>query len=113
MGIDGQRALAASTQTVFQEMVSHTIMSLIEHVGVNNLDGVVLTGGVAFNVLANQRVHDTLLAVGEASGRELKVFVPPSPNDGGLSIGALWSVTPPVSQQPLQYLGFRLRDEET
>jgi len=48
----------------------------------------------------------------EAARRDLRLWVPPSPNDGGLSVGGLWAAAPPLAQQPLQYLGFRLWDED-
>ncbi|CAK0865733.1 unnamed protein product, partial [Prorocentrum cordatum] len=70
--VEGQQALAASVQAEFEKITQQTVLQLVEHVGVENLDGVVLTGGCALNVLANQKIRD----------------------------------------QPLQYLGFRLWDED-
>eukprot|EP00933_Yihiella_yeosuensis_P024557 TRINITY_DN19043_c0_g1_i1.p1 TRINITY_DN19043_c0_g1~~TRINITY_DN19043_c0_g1_i1.p1 ORF type:complete len:291 (-),score=45.35 TRINITY_DN19043_c0_g1_i1:35-907(-) len=81
------------------------------------MDGVILTGGCALNVIANQLIFDTLSTNGtvndeQSDWRKLEVWVPPSPNDGGLAIGGLWAITPPTARQPLQYLGFRLWDED-
>lgn len=70
------------------------------------MEGIVLTGGCGLNVLANQRIHDL------ASMWTLDVHVPPAPNDSGLSLGAVWSVSAPKVRQPLQYLGFPLWDED-
>ena len=48
----------------------------------------------------------------ETSGNQvgLGFYVPPAPNDGGLTVGGLWSATPPRVRQPLQYMGFELFD---
>lgn len=104
-GTAGQRALAATAQQVFQEEVRNLVERLLPIAGGRKrLDGVVLTGGCALNVLANQLVEDSI---------DLPVFVPPNPNDGGLTVGALWSVNPPPTIAPLQYSGFRLWDIDT
>ena len=110
---EGQRNFAASVQAEFERITNLTVTELVQRVGHQNLDGVVLTGGCALNVLANQLVHDTLQAGNDEDRPGVDVWVPPSPNDGGLSIGGLWSVTPPPARQNLQYLGFRLWDEES
>ena len=34
------------------------------------------------------------------------VHVPSAPNDAGLSVGAIWAVTPPPAGQELAFLGF-------
>ncbi|CAK0812855.1 unnamed protein product [Prorocentrum cordatum] len=59
--VEGQQALAASVQAEFEKITQQTVLQLVEHVGVENLDGVVLTGGCALNVLANQKIRDALL----------------------------------------------------
>ena len=70
------------------------------------VEGIALTGGCALNVLANQRIYDLV-----TNGSVLDVYVPPAPNDSGLSLGATWSVAPPKVRQQLQYVGFPLWDE--
>ncbi|CAE7527458.1 nolO [Symbiodinium natans] len=110
---EGQRNFAASVQAEFERITNLTVTELVRRVGPRSFDGVVLTGGCALNVLANQRVHDTLQAGGVDGADSLDVWVPPSPNDGGLAIGGLWSVAPPMARQPLQYLGFSLWDAES
>lgn len=46
---------------------------------------------------ANQRIYDafTKITLGEMAPGPLGFYVPPIPNDSGLSLGALWSVAPP------------------
>ena len=76
------------------------------------VEGIALTGGCALNVLANQRIYDLVTNGSSGSANSvLDVYVPPAPNDSGLSLGATWSVAPPKVRQPLQYLGFPLWDE--
>ena len=82
-----------------------------------SVEGIVLTGGCALNVLVNQLIRDNLT---EATSEEpdlskpQDVHVPPAPNDSGLTVGGVWAVAPPTGpRQRLQYLGFRLWDAET
>lgn len=81
---DDARALAATSQAAFEALLIETISA---HLNEAEVDGLVLTGGCALNVVANERVRKTL---------GVPVHVPPAPNDAGISIGALWSVSPPV-----------------
>ncbi|CAK9067242.1 Nodulation protein NolO [Durusdinium trenchii] len=106
---EGQQTLAASIQEGFDELAQSIILTLLKQVGTENVDGVVLTGGCALNVLTNQHLHDHF----ETSwpGRD-RLHVPAAPNDCGLSVGGLWAHIPPPVQQPLPYLGFRLWDED-
>lgn len=114
--------MAAALQQVFQSFTHRVVLEYLASVGkTQHLEGVVMTGGCALNVLANQLIHDTLSGYSEedASRRAVtqkhepshRVYVPPAPNDCGLSLGALWAVMPPREPQHLQYLGFRLWDE--
>lgn len=82
---DNARALAATGQAAFERLLIGTIQ---QHIDVNTVDGLVLTGGCALNVVANERVRRLL---------RLPVHVPPAPNDAGIPVGALWSVHPPNS----------------
>ena len=97
------RDVAATAQLMFERFVVDIVGQLLAHVGgAAAVDGVVLTGGCALNVLANQAVRDAL-------GVEL--FVPPSPNDGGLGPGGAWALAPPSrTVVHHQYAGFRLWD---
>lgn len=81
---DDARALAATSQAAFEALLLESIGQRLESA---DIDGLVLTGGCALNVVANERVRTTL---------GVPVHVPPAPNDAGISVGALWSVTPPV-----------------
>lgn len=81
---DDARALAATSQAAFETLLLETIRA---HLHDTKVDGLVLTGGCALNVVANERVRQTL---------GLPIHVPPAPNDAGISVGALWSVSPPV-----------------
>ncbi|MBK7535998.1 MAG: carbamoyltransferase [Myxococcales bacterium] len=100
---DDARSLAATSQTAFETLLLETIASVLQGASV---DGLVLTGGCALNVVANERVRRTF---------GVPVHVPPAPNDGGISVGALWSVDPPVGElRP--FVGLELQgdvDEET
>ncbi|CAJ1409331.1 unnamed protein product [Effrenium voratum] len=100
---EDQQTLAASIQVGFEEVARDVILALLKEVGSENVDGLVLTGGCALNVLANQKIHDL---------EDIRLYVPPAPNDCGLAAGGLWTISPPPKQQPLQYLGFRLWDED-
>lgn len=109
--VEDQRCLAASIQAEFQQAVLRAIQELFQEARASReeiLEGLVLTGGCALNVLANQLIYDTL----KASATPTDVYVPPAPHDGGLVVGAIWAIAPPAERQPLQYLGFRLWDEE-
>lgn len=80
---DDARALAATSQAAFEEILMEIIG---EHLEGSDADGLVLTGGCALNVVANERARQTF---------GVPVHVPPAPNDAGISVGALWSVEPP------------------
>ena len=100
----GSQDFAASIQVEFQDLAYDLVMALLEHVGPADVDGLVITGGCALNVLTNQLIHDALIKSGhQAPG----IHVPVAPNDCGLAVGGLWAITPPRRPQGLQYLGFR------
>eukprot|EP00928_Gymnodinium_smaydae_P055080 TRINITY_DN38702_c0_g1_i1.p1 TRINITY_DN38702_c0_g1~~TRINITY_DN38702_c0_g1_i1.p1 ORF type:complete len:645 (-),score=127.58 TRINITY_DN38702_c0_g1_i1:19-1953(-) len=109
--VEDQRDLAAAFQVEFEKFVHLLVTNLLVEARARldtDVDGVVLTGGCALNVLANQFVHDKL---GQLKS-PLSVYVPTAPHDGGLVVGGLWMVQPPTQRQPLQYLGFRLWDDD-
>ena len=99
-----QRILAASIEKAFEPTAAGITWSLLQHVGLDKIEGLVLSGGCALSIRTNQRLYDRLISAG------LGFFVPPAPNDCGLTAGALCSVTPPRVRQPLQYIGFELWD---
>ena len=93
-GKDNQDLLAAELQRQWQQRSLELIQSLLKKLG--PVDGVVLMGGCALNVAANQFIEDEL---------KMEVFVPPAPSDCGISVGGLFSVSPPSQAQEMQYLG--------
>ena len=82
LGAEDARSLAATSQQVFTELVLEV---LHRHLKASH-DGVVLTGGCALNVVANEQVRRAV---------RLPVHVPPAPNDAGIAMGALWSASMP------------------
>ena len=100
-----ERDLARTAEEVFEQMALRRIRAQLELYPA--VQGLVLSGGCALNVLLNMRAQ-----------RELgyPVYVPSAPNDGGLSIGALWMAQPPppaAPHSPLAFLGPRLWDAAT
>lgn len=94
LGEEDARSLASTSQLAFEEiLLSH----LRRHLRPDDRD-LVLTGGCALNVVANERVR-------RECGRA--VHVPPAPNDAGISVGALWSVEGP-RERPSAFVGMPL-----
>jgi carbamoyltransferase len=82
---------AAATQMVFEDALIHVIDHLIRRTGSHRL---VLTGGVALNALANMRLLERFDEVffERALGirARLHLWVPPTPNDSGVTLGAVY-----------------------
>jgi carbamoyltransferase len=82
---------AAATQLVFEDAMIHAVDHLLRKTGAHRL---VLTGGVALNALGNMRLLDHFDATwfADAQGRDAKLhlWVPPTPGDPGVTIGAAW-----------------------
>ena len=78
------RDLAASSQRAFEILLQQVIREQLA----DDDEGLVLTGGCALNVSANEGIRR---AIG------VPVHVPPAPNDAGIAVGALWSVAPPTA----------------
>jgi carbamoyltransferase len=82
---------AAATQMVFEDALIHVID---HHVRSTGCDRLVLTGGIALNALGNMRLLEHFDA--DFYRRELKrpgrlhLWVPPTPNDTGVTIGAAY-----------------------
>ncbi|CAE7206645.1 nolO [Symbiodinium pilosum] len=112
----GQRAAAATIQSEFERLVTSKVHDFLTRLQTAEADveGIVLTGGCALNVVANQLIRDHFteaVSIQPDIRKPRDVYVPPAPNDSGLTVGAVWAVTPPTGpRQPLQYLGFRLWD---
>ena len=80
---------AAATQMVFEDALIHIIDFLIRKTGSNRL---ILTGGAALNAVGNMRVlehfdeghYERVLG----SRTRLHLWIPPVPNDAGVTLGA-------------------------
>lgn len=70
--------LAATNQYVFEKILFDWMKPIIEKYPDRDI---VLVGGCALNVLYNQKLSEYM------HGRSKKVYVPPNPNDCGLSLG--------------------------
>ena len=82
---------AAATQLVFEDAIIHVVDHLLRITSANRL---VLTGGVALNAVGNMRLleHFDEAWFARAQQREtrLHLWVPPTPGDPGVTIGAAW-----------------------
>jgi carbamoyltransferase len=82
---------AAATQLVFEDALIHVIDHLLRTTGANRL---VLTGGVALNALGNMRLlehfDEAWFAQAQQRKARLHLWVPPTPSDPGVPIGAAW-----------------------
>jgi carbamoyltransferase len=101
--IGGQKAydLAATSQYVFEEECMRIILPFVKKYNCN----VVMTGGCALNVLYNQRIHKIIKKLGS------KLYVPPNPNDCGLSLGQML-IEYPRQINEVVYNGFEVLDKE-
>ena len=84
------RNLAATAQRAFEDTLLAEVRPLLAAAAAAQrpYDGLVLSGGCALNVVANQRAQTEL---------GLPVHVPPAPGDDGLGVGAAWAVQLPPS----------------
>jgi len=82
---------AAATQLMFEDAMVHVVDHLLRQTGANRL---VLTGGVALNAVANMRLLEHFDEAWFASSQQRKarlhLWVPPTPGDPGVTIGAAW-----------------------
>src|SRR6266403_1890308 len=82
---------AAATQLVLEDAVIHVVDHLLRATGANRL---VLTGGVALNALGNMRLlehfDEAWFARAQQRKARLHLWVPPTPGDPGVTIGAAW-----------------------
>ena len=82
---------AAATQLVFEDAMIHVVDHLLRSTGANRL---VLSGGVALNAVGNMRLleHFDEAWFSKFQGRKtrLHLWVPPTPGDPGVTIGAAW-----------------------
>lgn len=92
--------LAATSQYTFEKKMDDLILPLVDKY---NSD-VVIVGGCALNVLYNQRLHEFL------SKKNLRLFVPPNPNDCGQSYGMFLSKFPELGNYEIVYSGLEILD---
>ena len=82
---------AAATQLVFEDAMIHVVDHLLRSTGANRL---VLTGGVALNAVGNMRLLEHFGEAWFSSAQQRKarlhLWVPPTPGDPGVTIGAAW-----------------------
>jgi carbamoyltransferase len=82
---------AAATQLVFEDAMIHVVDYLLRTTGANRL---VLTGGVALNAIGNMRLlehfDEEWFASAQQRKTRLHLWVPPTPGDAGVTIGAAW-----------------------
>jgi carbamoyltransferase len=82
---------AAATQLVFEDAMIHVVDHLLRATGANRL---VLTGGVALNAIGNMRLlehfDEAWFANAQRRKTRLHLWVPPTPGDAGVTIGAAW-----------------------
>lgn len=95
--------MAFCIQFAFEEVVLESLTKHIDFIkeGDNNL---VITGGCALNVLTNEKIKRTI---------GCEVYVPPNPNDSGLTLGAIaeylfrtdpdWSWKDPKNRKSLRF----------
>ena len=79
--IDDENLVANTCQLYLENFVVDFVRKNLDEIKKYN-NNVVLCGGTALNVLANQKLRKTF--------PELNFYVPSNPHDGGLAFGALW-----------------------
>ena len=82
---------AAATQLVFEDALIHIVDHVLRATGAHR---VVLTGGVALNAVGNMRLlehfDEAWFAKAQQRKARLHLWVPPTPGDAGVTIGAAW-----------------------
>jgi carbamoyltransferase len=82
---------AAATQLVFEDAMIHVVDHLLRMTGASRL---ILTGGVALNAVGNMRLlehfDEAWFQSSQHRKARLHLWVPPTPGDPGVTIGAAW-----------------------
>jgi len=82
---------AAATQMVLEDAMIHIVDHLLRITGANRL---VLTGGIALNAVGNMRLLEHFdrgwFRAAQNRDVQLHLWVPPTPGDPGVPIGAAW-----------------------
>lgn len=92
------RNLAATSQKVFENILLDEVSKKVN----KNYDGIILTGGIALNVLANTKLMNRL---------NMNVHVPSAPNDCGISAGSILAKFPPKEIKDIAYKGLPLIED--
>jgi len=93
-----EKDLVATSQFVFENIFERNISTLFQQMN-NNF---ILSGGCALNILNNTRINT-----------KVKTFIPPNPNDSGLSLGFMLSHIKPTQAVSSPYLGPEAWDRDT
>lgn len=97
--------LAAATQLVFEDAIFHIVEHFIRSTGASRL---VMTGGTALNCLANMRLLERFdrrwYRRNLGKDARLHLWVPPTPGDAGVPIGAAYSFALRAGAKPREVL---------
>jgi carbamoyltransferase len=96
--------LAATSQKVFEEYVHALLTSVLNRF---NHD-IILVGGCALNVLSNQKIYSWL----KNNKPNIKLYVPPNPNDCGLALGQFLTDHPEAVKKANTYCGWDILDKD-
>ena len=106
--IEGQdgKDYALAIQKACEDIVIEKIEKFYDIIHYYYQSNLLLSGGVALNVLINEKIRNTY--------PDLNVYVPPNPNDTGLSLGTIVEhrsrVEGDISKVALTYSGPRIQD---
>jgi carbamoyltransferase len=92
--------LSKTSQKVFEDIFMDIIDPFLKKY--NNIP-LILSGGCALNILLNTRLNNTL---------DRDIFIPPNPNDCGISSGLLLNYIKPKKAIDLTYKGISVLDED-
>ena len=93
---------AATFYHLLAENTTGELRAYADHL--RSVEGLVLSGGIALNVLANTLIRRRL---------GIRTHVALAPNDGGIPIGCCFAINPPSGPpQDIRYLGIPLRDAD-
>ena len=96
--------LAATSQYVFEKLLFSWMKPLIDQYEDRDI---VFVGGCALNVLYNQKLYEYI-----AANKSTKLYVPPNPNDCGLSLGFFLSNEKSIRGRDFVYDGIELLDQD-
>lgn len=98
LGGDIEKDLVFTSQKVFEDIFIEESKEFIE----KSNDNFIITGGCGLNILNNTRVN-----------KLTKTFIPPNPNDAGLSFGFMMKHLKPKEAVDITYLGPDVWDKHT